>query len=131
MGINTWVHRLKQTRNYVRGGIHTKSCHEKWHLGVCGWVRFRARRFIRSNLTLFEIPNKSYVFYAFISKNRQEQESKEIFVLFCLTLLFRKIAVLCLLSTFHIFDCAVFRTFLYTTLIVTSEKQLYIKQRRT
>ena len=55
-----------------------QSCHEKGHLNVCGWVGFLARRFIRDNLTL-EIPNKSFVLYTFISKNRHKQDSKEIF----------------------------------------------------
>ena len=43
---------------------------------------FRARRFIRRNLTLFKIPNKSFVLLAFISKNRHEQDSKKIFSCF-------------------------------------------------
>ena len=64
----------------VKGGIHT-SCHEKRHLDVFGWVGFLARPFIRGYLTFFEIPNKSFVLYAFISKNRHEQDSKEIFLL--------------------------------------------------
>ena len=53
--------------NWFRGGIHAKVGHEKRHLDVCGWVGFLARRFIRGNLSLFEIPNKSFVLCAFIS----------------------------------------------------------------
>ena len=60
-----------------------QGCHEKHHLDVFGCVGFLARRFIRGILTLFEIPNKSFVLYAFVSKNRHEQDSKEIF-LFCI-----------------------------------------------
>ena len=40
------------------------------------WVAgFQAQRFIRRNLTLFEIQKNSFVLYAFISKNRHEQDS--------------------------------------------------------
>ena len=79
-----------------------QSCHEKRQLGACGWVGFLARRFSRGNLTLFEISNKFFVLYAFISKNRHEQDSKEvspfyIFFPYCFTIL-----QLCAFSIFHI-----------------------------
>ena len=43
-----------------------------------GWVGFLARSLIHGNLALFEIPNKSFFLYAFISKNRNKQDSKEV-----------------------------------------------------
>ena len=41
-----------------------QSCHKKCHWDVYEWVGFLARRFTRGSLTFFEIPNKSFVFYA-------------------------------------------------------------------
>ena len=96
----------------IRGGIHTKVAtrNVKRHLDVCGWVGFLDRCFTRGNLTLFEIRNKSFVLYAFISKNRHKQNSKKVslFCIFfphCLSIL-----QLCVYFQYSIFlDCAILR----------------------
>ena len=95
------------------------------------WVGFLAPRFIRGNLILFEIPNKSFVLYTFISKNRHEQDSKEIFLF---SIFFPScFAVLqsCVCFQYSIFlDCAILRKCLHKTLSVAAEKLRYIHQRR-
>ena len=99
-GPRPWTWNLK---NLDPQGWHTyQSCYEKLYLDVCGWVGFLAQCFIRGNLTFFEIPNKSFVLYAFISKNRHVQDLKEIFLVCIFSLLFRNIAVMCLFLMFHI-----------------------------
>ena len=41
-----------------------QSCHEKRHRDVYEWVGFLARHCPLGSLTFFEIPNKSFLFYA-------------------------------------------------------------------
>ena len=116
----------------IRGWHPYQSCHEKRHLNVCRWVGFLARHFTRGNFTLFEIPNKSFVLYAFISKNRHEQDLKETF-LFCI--FFPScfaILLTCLCFQYSIFlDCTILRKCLHTTLSVAGKKQRYTHQRCT
>ena len=59
-----------------------QSYHEKRYLDVCLWTGFLARRFIRSNLTLFEIPNKLLVLHAFIIKKPDMNEIQKKFFCF-------------------------------------------------
>ena len=127
-----WFSLKSNKYRVARKGWHPyQNCHEKRYLDVCGWVGFLPRRFIRGNLTLFEIQNKSFVLYAFIGKNRPQQDSKEIF-LFCI--FFPScfaILKLCVCFQYSIFlDCAILRKCLYTTLPVAGKKQLHIHQRR-
>ena len=80
---------IETSQKLCKGWHLCQSCHEKRHLDVCGWVGFLAWCFIGRNLTLFEMQNKSFILYAFISKNwhRHEQDSKEIFLfVFCFSL---------------------------------------------
>ena len=98
-----------------------QSCHEKGHLNVCGWVGFLARRFIRDNLTL-EIPNKAFVLYTFISKNRHKQDSKEIFLFYIFFLSSFKILQLCFIQYSTFLDCAILKKCLYAMLSFTCKK---------
>ena len=80
-----------------------KSWHEKHHLGVCGWVGFLAWHFIRGNWTLFEIPNKSFLLYAFIKWKPTGTRFKRNFsVLYFLSLMFRNIVVIWDVFVFNI-----------------------------
>ena len=114
----------------TKGWHPYQSYHKKRHLDVRGWAGFLVRRFIRGNLTLFEIPNKSFVLYAFISKNRLEQDSKEIFLFYIFFPSCFAILQLCVCFQYSIFlDCVTLRKPLYTTLFVAGKKTA-IHQRR-
>ena len=106
---------------YINGWYPYQSCYEKRHFSVCGWVSFLARRFIRGNLTLFEILNRSFVLYTFISKKQH--------FLFCTFFSFC-FAILQLWVCFQCSRLRIVRKCLHTMLSVAGKKQWYMHQRR-
>ena len=115
-----WTWNLK---NLDPQGWHTnQSCYEKFHLDVCGWVGLLAQCFIRGNLTFFEIPNESFVLYAFISKNRHVQDSKEIFLV---CIFFPLVSQYC--SYVFVFDISYFSIAQYLENVCIQRSPLLVK----
>ena len=113
---------------YIRSGIHTayQSCHKKSHLNICGWVGFLTWCFICGNLTLFEIPHKSFFMLLSVKIDTKKIQQKYIYIFFnFLSLVACAILHLCLFSIFHtiLLDCVILRKYLYVC-IFTDKKHL-------
>ena len=93
-------------------------------------VNYLITIYFKWKASTFWNPKKSFVLYAFISKNRHKQDSKETF-LFCI--FFPSCFAILQFSKFHISrlhnTCIQVHKCLYTTLSVDSKKQRYTHQR--